>query len=82
MILNKNYTKETQPIKHWVFPKFLPYQATTNLKSELEELFDFRKKESQYECFNYKNLQPLWAKDNLVKSNKLDYLYETDNPKL
>ncbi len=31
-------------------------------------LFDLTKEEEQKECFNYKNLQPLWAKDNLSKS--------------
>ena len=24
-----------------------------------------------YECFNYKNLQPLWREDNIKKSNKI-----------
>ncbi len=33
-------------------------------------LFD---KEEQKRCFHYTNLQPLWAKDNLIKGNK----YET-----
>lgn len=33
--------------------------------------FDLSKAEDQRECFNYKNLQPLWAKDNLRKSDKL-----------
>lgn len=29
--------------------------------------FDLRKKSEQYKCFNYTNLQPLWAKDNIKK---------------
>ena len=34
-------------------------------------LFDFTKPEDQRACFNYTNLQPLWAIDNIRKSNKL-----------
>lgn len=33
--------------------------------------FDLNNPEQQKICFNYKNLQPLWAKDNLSKSAKL-----------
>jgi len=32
--------------------------------------FDLRKKSEQLKCFNYKNLQPLWAKENLSKVKK------------
>lgn len=32
--------------------------------------FDLTKKEEQNECFNFKNLQPLWALENLKKGNK------------
>lgn len=31
------------------------------------KLFDLTKEEEQKKCFNYKNLQPLWAIDNLKK---------------
>jgi len=33
--------------------------------------FDLTKKSEQLECFNWKNLQPLWAKDNLEKGTKI-----------
>lgn len=32
--------------------------------------FDLSKKDEQLLCFNFKNLQPLWALDNLIKKNK------------
>lgn len=33
--------------------------------------FDLSIEENQFICFNYRNLQPLWAKDNLQKSNRV-----------
>lgn len=35
-------------------------------------LYDFSDEKQQKECFNYKNLQPLWAKENLRKSAKYE----------
>lgn len=33
--------------------------------------FDLSRPENQLRCFNYRNLQPLWSRDNLQKRNKL-----------
>ena len=35
-------------------------------------LFNLTKIEDQKKCFHYTNLQPLWAKENLVKYNNID----------
>jgi hypothetical protein len=34
--------------------------------------FDLSKDEDIKQCFNWKNIRPCWAKDNLEKSNKID----------
>jgi hypothetical protein len=33
--------------------------------------FDLSKPSEQFKCFNYTNLQPLWAVENMFKSNKI-----------
>ena len=35
--------------------------------------FDLTKVEEQKKCFYYTNLQPLWAKENHIKSGKINY---------
>jgi hypothetical protein len=34
--------------------------------------FDLTNENEQLECFNYKNMQPLWWNENLSKGNKLE----------
>ena len=36
--------------------------------------FNLEDPEEQKKCFHWTNLQPLWAKDNLAKSNRLDWV--------
>lgn len=38
--------------------------------------YDLTDQKQQKECFHYTNLQPLWAEDNLSKSDKLDWVKE------
>ncbi len=44
--------------------------------------FDLSKEEEQRECFNYKNMQPLWWKENLQKlkqDQKQKFIHENPN---
>lgn len=34
--------------------------------------FDLAREDHQMVCFNYRNLQPLWSKDNLSKGDTVD----------
>ena len=38
--------------------------------------FDFTKPEDVKKCFEFKNIQPLWAEDNRAKGNKIDLSQE------
>jgi len=66
--LKKHLQKQFQPgmtwdnygLKGWHIDHIMPCSS-----------FDFLDPKQQKECFNYKNLQPLWEEDNLKKGNKI-----------
>lgn len=62
--LEKQFTKgmtwENHGLRGWHVDHIIPCSA-----------FDLTKENEQKKCFNYMNLQPLWAKDNLTKKDKI-----------
>lgn len=65
MKINKLYKKQTIPINHWVFDKFINYEITSKLKEELNQLFDYRKNE--FKIFDRNgSMMYEWAKYNQI----------------
>ncbi len=82
---NKKINKTIQYIGCEIifFRNWMQYQFTENMSWEnygewhLDHVkpcasYDLKNENDIKECFNWKNYQPLWAKDNLIKSNKID----------
>lgn len=65
--------------KEYIQNKFLEgmtWEKVLNSEIHLDHIipcnfFDLTKEEEQLKCFNYTNLQPLWAKDNLSKHDSI-----------
>ena len=65
----------------YIESKFLPGMTWENYGKHLNNWcmdhikpcasFDLSKEEEQRKCFHYTNLQPLWAKDNYAKGDKI-----------
>ncbi len=70
-----------QEFKNYFESKFAPdmnWNAFMQGKIHIDHIrpcssFDLTDPEQQKECFHFSNLQPLWAADNLKKSNKLNW---------
>ena len=80
----KNYTIKLLGCDLLFFKSYIESKFTDNMswenilngKIHIDHIipcssFNLEKKEEQEKCFNYSNLQPLWALDNLIKSNKI-----------
>ncbi|MFH0805963.1 MAG: hypothetical protein V1901_03760 [Patescibacteria group bacterium] len=65
-------------IKQHLESKFKPGMSWKNYgKWHIDHIkpcasFDLSKSEEQQKCFHYSNLQPLWAKDNMIKGDRLE----------
>lgn len=68
----------TKELKEYIEAKFQPNMTWDNYgKWHIDHIkpcssFNLTEPEEQKACFHYTNLQPLWAEDNLKKSNKLN----------
>jgi len=64
--------------KSWIYNQFQENMSWENYgKWHLDHVkpcssYDLKNEIDIKECFNWKNYQPLWAKDNLIKNNKID----------
>lgn len=66
-------------LKKYIESKFLPGMSWSNYSVHgwhIDHIipcasFDLTKKEERLKCFHYTNLQPLWAKDNIIKKDKI-----------
>ena len=75
-------TKKSKGYK-WVYTCYTCQKIQKQTVKYLKKISRDKKRQNlfkaseQRKCFNYKNLQPLWAKDNLRKHTKLeiDFLY-------
>ena len=65
-----------EAMRPWLEAQFLPGMTWDNHGEwHIDHIrpcasFDFSDPQQQKECSHYSNLQPLWAKDNLSKSDK------------
>lgn len=71
--LEKKFTNGMSWDNHGLFGWHIDHKIPLSSAKTEEEI---------YKLCHYTNLQPLWAKDNLKKSNKLDYLCKMDNQKI
>ena len=72
--------KSVNEIKEYIELKFEKGMSWNNYNFETWHIdhikplhsFDLTKKEEQKKAFHYTNLQPLWAKDNLIKGSRVN----------
>lgn len=70
-----------QTVKEWLESQFVDGMSWDNhgvdgwhIDHKIPcSFFDMTNEYEQKQCFHYTNLQPLWAKDNIIKADKIDF---------